>query len=317
MNKKFISNLLNNFIFYSKLYKLLGSNEKVVLLFHRVNKDDLIKNYYLKGIFVSNKNLKKQIEFLKNSERRNKVTITFDDGYKDNFLYAYPILKNSNLNVIFFVTADFIDGKVFQWIDILNKYAHKNKISMKEFREISKKIKSLNMRERDKFLKVLLSDINELENDKAMSWEDLQELSNEFTIANHTKTHPNFSNESFKKIEEEIKYTKEKIKEKLKIDDVYFAYPDGDIGQDMMVIENILKKLYYKYAFTTKRGVWKDSDNPYFINRIPIYYWDDLATFVNKIHGINIEDNLSFKAIIIKFLDLLGVKEWIKRKLKY
>ena len=241
-----IIKFINKKIFYFKLYKLFGTKKKVVLLYHRVNKDELIQDYYLKGIFVSDKIFKKQIEFLNSSKRKEKVYITFDDGYKDNFLYAYPVLKDTGLNVIFFITVDFIDGKMFQWIDILSQYANKNKISIDEFRDISKKIKSLSINDRIKFLDTLSVDKKELENDKAMNWEELKELSKEFIVANHTKTHPNFSNESFDKIKEELEYTKNRIKEKLNIDDIYFAYPDGDIGKNKIIVKNILKNLGYK-----------------------------------------------------------------------
>jgi len=89
--------------------------------------------------------------------------------------------------------------------------------------------------------------------------------------------------------------------------------PDGDIGNSI----EVLSKLGYKYSFTTKRGVWEDNSNDLLINRIPIYYHDTLPIFVNKCYGINIEDNLSFRAVISKILNLLGAKEWIKRKLKF
>ena len=79
----------------------------------------------------------------------------------------------------------------------------------------------------------------------------------------------------------------------------------------------VLNKLGYKYSFTTKRGAWEDNSNDLLINRIPIYYHDTLPIFVNKCYGINIEDNLSFRAVISKILSLIGIKEWIKRKLKF
>ena len=310
-----IYKFLNNLIYYTRLYKLFSTKDKVVLLYHRVNKDEIIKNYYLKGIFVSENNFKKQMEFLSKSKRKDKVIITFDDGYKDNFDYAVPILNNYNIQAIFFITINFIDGKMFQWIDILNSYAKRNNLSIDEFRKLSIKIKSLSLNDRKNFLKSLLENIY-LEDDKAMNWNDLKEIINKHIVANHTLNHPNFSNESEEVIIKEIKEAKFIIKQKLNIHDIYFAYPDGDIGKDKKFIENILKKLDYKYAFTTKRGVWKENDNVYFINRIPIYYWDDLATFVNKIHGINIEDNFTLRNILIGFLELIGVKEWLKRKLK-
>lgn len=309
-----ISKFLNNCIYICKLYKLFSTKNKVVLLYHRVDKEELIQNYYLKGIFVSEKEFENQMNYLSKSERKDKVVITFDDGYKDDFEYAVPILDKYNIQAIFFITISFIDGMSNQWIDILNNYAINHKLSMDEFKKVSVKIKNMPQKERKLFLETLKK--SQLVNDSAMDWEELKEIQNKHIIGNHTLNHPNFKNETKETITRELSETKGILKEKLNIDDVYFAYPDGDIGTDKEFIEKELKSLGYKYAFTTQRGSWKSDDNPYFIKRIPIYYWDDLATFVNKIHGINVEDNLHIKNILIKILELLGVKNWLKRKLK-
>ena len=39
----------------------------------------------------------------------NPVLITFDDGYEDNYKYAYPILKKHGLKATIFVITDFLD----------------------------------------------------------------------------------------------------------------------------------------------------------------------------------------------------------------
>jgi peptidoglycan/xylan/chitin deacetylase (PgdA/CDA1 family) len=36
------------------------------------------------------------------------VSVTFDDGYMDNFFYAYPILKSSNIPAVIFLISSFI-----------------------------------------------------------------------------------------------------------------------------------------------------------------------------------------------------------------
>jgi len=315
--KIFFVKVINKLIYKLKLYKILGNkNDKVVLLYHRVNKRSLIENYYLKGIFVSEENFFKQMRLLSNSERKNNIIITFDDGYYDNYQYAYPILKEFNLKGIFFITINFIEQIEYQWIDILNHYSKLNNLNLKEFKKLSLKIKKMNIKDRVNFLNNLNKD--KLENDKAMNWKDLNDMKNTQIIANHTMNHPNFSQENYDNIFTELKLAKEKIENNLKIKDIYFAYPDGDIGSNQSETLNILKKLEYKYAFTTKRGVWDEKrDNSLLIKRIPIYYWDDVATFNNKLYGINIEDNLNYRSIIAKILNFIGLKEWIKKKLKF
>ena len=46
----------------------------------------------------------------------NTVVITFDDGYRDNFLYAAPILKKYNVPATFFVTSGYINtNRIYSW----------------------------------------------------------------------------------------------------------------------------------------------------------------------------------------------------------
>jgi peptidoglycan/xylan/chitin deacetylase (PgdA/CDA1 family) len=42
---------------------------------------------------------------------KNSVCITFDDGYLDNWIYAFPILKKYNLKATIFVSPEFVDTR--------------------------------------------------------------------------------------------------------------------------------------------------------------------------------------------------------------
>ena len=91
-----------------------------VLMFHRVQPEGLISkpNAYLDfGTLISQEYLEQIIQrFLQagfslvtfseiclQPDNPKLIALTFDDGYEDNFTYAYPILKKYNVTATFFV----------------------------------------------------------------------------------------------------------------------------------------------------------------------------------------------------------------------
>ena len=65
---------------------------------------------YLKDRGYSVISLDGLMEGVKNNKKfaRNTVVITMDDGYKNNYIYAYPILKQYNFPAMIFVVTDYI-----------------------------------------------------------------------------------------------------------------------------------------------------------------------------------------------------------------
>lgn len=58
---------------------------------------------------------------------RNSVVITFDDGYEDNYIYAYPVLKKFNFSATEFIISDLVGKKtLLSWDQI--KQMRKGKI---------------------------------------------------------------------------------------------------------------------------------------------------------------------------------------------
>ena len=51
--------------------------------------------------------------------RPNSLLITFDDGYKDNYIYAYPVLKRHKVPAVIFIMTGLIDAGTLIWADRL------------------------------------------------------------------------------------------------------------------------------------------------------------------------------------------------------
>ena len=123
------------FIIISFLVYLLLPNKVSVLGYHGVD------NYTVGNDMIVNEELfEKQMKFIKNMHfktltledmncymnnnckiSKNSVLITFDDGYLNNYEYAFPILKKYNLNAVVFVIGSYIDHDGFLSKDIIEK----------------------------------------------------------------------------------------------------------------------------------------------------------------------------------------------------
>ena len=94
-----------------------------ILMYHRFG-------YESGSLFVTPENFKRQMNYLKNKDynvislhelvrgikskekfSRNTVVITVDDGFKDNFTYAYPVFKKHSFPAEIFIVAGNIGKK--------------------------------------------------------------------------------------------------------------------------------------------------------------------------------------------------------------
>jgi peptidoglycan/xylan/chitin deacetylase (PgdA/CDA1 family) len=68
---------------------------------------------YLKNKGYNVITLDELVEGINNSRKfqHNKVVITIDDGYRDTYTYAYPILKQYGFPATVFIIANFIDNR--------------------------------------------------------------------------------------------------------------------------------------------------------------------------------------------------------------
>jgi len=127
----YFSGVIKLYIFLRK--RLLKQYGVIVLTYHRIRDDGEDPD-----ISVSSKEFEKQITYLKkyfniislntlvdNIEKqtnivRDNIAITFDDGYKDNFLNAYPILKKYQMPATIFLVSKSVGKKEMLGTNELN-----------------------------------------------------------------------------------------------------------------------------------------------------------------------------------------------------
>lgn len=104
-----------------------------VLMYHRVLPETLCRDYPLPTLAMPAGAFRQQVEFLaarcdvlpvcealvgeQPVSSRPRVSITFDDGYRDNYEIAAPILDSVGLRATFFVTTGFVESGEALWFD--------------------------------------------------------------------------------------------------------------------------------------------------------------------------------------------------------
>jgi peptidoglycan/xylan/chitin deacetylase (PgdA/CDA1 family) len=171
-----------------------------------------------------------------------EVVITFDDGFRDFYTDAYPILSAHGFTATMFLPTAYID------------------------------------RDARKF--------NGIE---CLTWSQVRELRGAGThFGSHTVNHPQLKNLNPKKVEEEIRCSKQKIEEELGCAVSSFSYPYAfpeTGGAFRRQLGELLEKNGYQNGVSTIIGSADRSDSRFFMKRLPVNSCDDIALFRAKLEG--------------------------------
>ena len=109
---------------------------------------------------------------------------------------------------------------------------------------------------------------------------EMEEYGIEF--GGHTKTHPKLATLSLENACEEIFESKKVLEEKLGHPLISFAYPYGNLNED---VKKIVKKAGYSFAVATDSGDISFSQDLFQIRRIGIFSTNSFLTFKRKVSG--------------------------------
>lgn len=270
----------------------------LVLNYHNFSK---YNNYKIKrGNILEtsyNANFEKQVKFLKKHftflypdeffkgqpKKGLNILITFDDGYKDNYDIAFPILKKYNAKAVFFVVGGILDKQDFLLHDKI-RYLVSNGIIDESYNSVPTMLYEGKQNYDKDLVDFIDGEFNENkpQNRMMMNTNEVTALLHDgFEVGNHTMNHKGLSfldyEEQFEEVNNceiflESKFSKSRLRT--------IAFPNG-LHNEITI--KILKEIGILYGFTIIPGINSKEINPYTIKRIGVNASDSIGVLSLKI----------------------------------
>jgi len=293
--KKSIKIFLSCILYYSGflwIYEEIFSKTNLrILTYHSIDKI----SFTCLEMEQSPENFKQQMEYLhKNYNiislpqflafRKNghclppkSVLITFDDGYRDNFLNAYPILRALDMPAAIFIAPRFIDNLEVFYFDVIRHGIYRKAgetIDLREFdlglhflwnnelylvsviNFLTTALKGLDANLRQQKLagicRRLDYDPRELTKKKIyLDWADVLEMSrNGIEFGSHSLSHAHLASSPANDLRNELSHSKQIIEEKLGKEIQTLAYPFGSRDAYNQGVAQQARKASYEVAFS-------------------------------------------------------------------
>jgi peptidoglycan/xylan/chitin deacetylase (PgdA/CDA1 family) len=243
--KKLIKTVIGRVSGMAGAYKRAFGSAMVVVSFHRVN-DDIPED----GLTCSSEKFEAFCRFFRNHTRlvslaeqvadcqagrdaRGTLSITFDDGYLDNYQVAAPILRKLGMPATFFVTTGFVGSEVIAPWDV----------------DLPRQPGWMSW-----------------DNVRALAAQG-------FDIGAHTDTHIDMGISTEECVRAELQTSKDRIFQELGISASLFAYPFGDQCHISESARQLVRDLGFSCCVSSYGGVNSLAADPFFLKRIAIGEW--------------------------------------------
>jgi peptidoglycan/xylan/chitin deacetylase (PgdA/CDA1 family) len=280
-----------------------------ILAYHRVNDDKdpffpamPIKSFARQMEILSKYftvcSLNRVLQNIKSGDiPENAVAVTLDDGYRDNYLYAFPILKRYSIPATIFLATDAIGTQITLWHDRIFAALRQTKVeklsgfvsgnlslaSAGERIAAQKRILNhmwcLDPAEREEAIRELerklkVDDIKISEPRLMLSWDEVSEMSrNGIDFGAHTATHPVLAYVDITNARKEILGAKCHMESQLKSRIKSFAYPVGRRQDFTSATKTLVREAGFDCALTMISGNNEAGSDLYELRRIAP--WDE------------------------------------------
>lgn len=286
-----------------------------VLMYHRVLPSADNQPYYVQpGMYVTTASFDKQLSYLKKRfkvvfledlvekiHRKENIgglcAITFDDGWRDNFTEAFPVLIKHQVPSTIFLSTGFVGTDRIFWPEelcfYLNGYAVNKSAPdgsppafARFHEEIGRYFQGKREKLFDRSIEILkgysVNDRNEILGyfrsrlfaapapRQMLSWDEIRAMltSGLVRYGSHTVNHEILDQVSQQEAEEEILKSQKEIENRLGVVPGLFAYPNGNFTPELKAI---LKRHGYKGAVITRKDMVGNGSDQFEIPRIGVH----------------------------------------------
>jgi len=244
--------------------------------------------------------------------RRGTVTVTFDDGYRDNLLVALPILERYEIPATICITTGLVDRSAVLWWDelefILRHSAslqidwqgerhvfrlHTPRDQASAFRTISQWLKQQAPDAQRRMLAQLRAQTDAVfsYDQDVLTWDEVRELDRHplITLAAHTVNHPALAAIDAAAVRREMAQSRARLEQELGHPVPYFAYPYGSEAEAAQREFELCAAALFRFAVTTRPAHWHPDHRAHLfaLPRIMVEYHDTLEDFRFKLSGLD------------------------------
>lgn len=282
----------------------------MILTYHRIVADiALAEREAIIGLVTSTSTFRRHLELVRaqcdvvtlaeavrvlkgeRSVSRPVAVITFDDGYRDNYENALPVLRELGLPATIFLPTGLVDSDEplqhdrIHWLihqmhekglDLhpmleglgLRQLRIEEIINQKEPGAQVQQIVFLPFATREILIERLekITGTEYPEGFKLLTWQMVQEMQQAgISFGGHSDQHPILTLEGADTIERELRRNKRMLEDRLNCPAQHFAYPNGRYNE---TIKNIVARLGFAVAVTTRRGIAWPGDDLYALSRV-------------------------------------------------
>lgn len=283
------------------------SNKLLILSYHRVHAeceqidtDEIDESQFRMHVDVFSKyfnvfKLSDAIGRLKSGSLPNRaICITFDDGYRDNFDVALPILTSRGVPATFFIASGYLNGGIM-WNDIvsqsvmryggdyidlrqydLDKYPLRTAAEKRiAYKSMIQNLKYLPKQDRELRCQAICEQLQAtLPTDLMMSPTEVLKLHKTgMEIGAHTQSHPILSVVADAEAKAEIVDSKIDLEHILQSTVSSFAYPNGRPGRDYQPRHvDMVREAGFDFAVSTLPGYVSSTFDPLQLGRFSVWH---------------------------------------------